>query len=409
MMKWRFLVIPIVLLGGVGLAFGLVYGAPRLGVFSKPERMVCTVLESRVLPTGVSPFPPVSERDWQQGPPGALVTIIEYGDFQCPQCAEVAPVLSQLRSEYPEDFRLVFRHFPQESLHDKAWLAAQAAQAAGAQGQFWSMYDRLYARQLEWVKLSEQDFRDWLSLQAGELGLDVKAFEADLANPSLTSAIKQVSQQAAGAGLNSAPGIAINGQYYEGIKDHWTLAALIELARLEQRQFHECPPVVIDASREYSAVLHTTKGDISLVLFPQEAPLAVNSFVFLAKQGWYDGVPIHRVIPGFALQTGDPSGTGLGGPGYTIRTEVKPDAQFDRPGLVGMANDGSAGGSSASNGSQFFITYAPQETLNSKYTLFGEVVSGMDVAAALTVRDPASNAENLPTADQILTVTLTEK
>jgi cyclophilin family peptidyl-prolyl cis-trans isomerase/protein-disulfide isomerase len=409
MMKWRFLVIPIVLLGGVGLAFGLVYGAPRLGVFSKPERMVCTVLESRVLPTGVSPFPPVSERDWQQGPPGALVTIIEYGDFQCPQCAEVAPVLSQLRSEYPEDFRLVFRHFPQESLHDKAWLAAQAAQAAGAQGQFWSMYDRLYARQLEWVKLSEQDFRDWLSLQAGELGLDVKAFEADLANPSLTSAIKQVSQQAAGAGLNSAPGIAINGQYYEGIKDHWTLAALIELARLEQRQFHECPLVVIDASREYSAVLHTTKGDISLVLFPQEAPLAVNSFVFLAKQGWYDGVPIHRVIPGFALQTGDPSGTGLGGPGYTIRTEVKPDAQFDRPGLVGMANDGSAGGSSASNGSQFFITYAPQETLNSKYTLFGEVVSGMDVAAALTVRDPASNAENLPTADQILTVTLTEK
>jgi cyclophilin family peptidyl-prolyl cis-trans isomerase len=293
---------------------------------------------------------------------------------------------------------------PQELLHDKAWLAAQGAEAAGVQGQFWSMHDLLYAQQLEWKNLPEQDFRDWLILQAEDLGLNAEKFEADLANPALTASINQSNQQALEVGLNSTPGIVINGQYYEGIKDFWTLSALIELVKLEKRQFQECPPVVIDATREYTAVLQTTKGDISLTLFAQDAPLAVNSFVFLAQQGWYDNIPIYRVIPEFALQTGDPSGTGLGGPGYTIQTEIVPGASFDQPGLVGMANDGSA-----SNGSQFFITYAPQETLNEKYTLLGKVVEGMQVATELAVRDPASNPENLPPADKILKVILIEK
>jgi cyclophilin family peptidyl-prolyl cis-trans isomerase/protein-disulfide isomerase len=404
MMKWRYAVILVVILAGAGLAFSLVSGAPWLRAFAGPERMACTLVEGGVLPAGDSPFPPVMEQDWQQGPEEARVTIIEYGDFQCPDCAELAPVLSELRRAYPEEFRLVFRHFPLDSLHDKARLAALAAEAAGAQGQFWGMHDRLYAGQMEWKKLSEQEFRGWLARQAGELGLDVAKFEAGLASPALNGVVDRAFQGAVEAGLDSTPAIAINGQYYAGIKDYWTLSALIELVRLEERQFSECPPRVIDATREYMAVLHTTQGDISLLLYAQQAPLAANSFVYLARQGWYDGAPIYRVIPGFALQTGDPSGTGLGGPGYTLQTETASGALFDRAGLVGMANDGAA-----TNGSQFFITYGPQETLNGKYTLLGEVVAGMKVAAALAVRDPASNPENLPVADQILGVTLIEK
>ena len=139
-------------------------------------------------------------------------------------------------------------------------------------------------------------------------------------------------------------------------------------------------------------------------LLPQQAPLAVNNFVYLARQGWYDGVPFHRVIPGYVTQTGDPSGTGLGGPGYTFPDEIVPDALFDEAGVVGMANAGPG-----KNGSQFFITYAPQEALDGKYTIFGHVVAGMDVARNLTVRDPATDPVNLPSADQILCVTIEEK
>lgn len=408
-MKWRYVAILIILLAGAGLAFSLASGAPWLRVLARPERMTCTLDEGSVLPTGDSPFPPVTDRDWQQGSEAARVTIIEYADFQCPYCAELAPALSRLRKEYPQDFRLVFRHFPLGSLHDKAHLAALAAEAAGAQGQFWGMHDVLYAQQLEWKKFNEQEFRDWLAIQARELGLDGEQFAADIANPDRVASLDQAYQEALGLGLDSTPAIAINGQYYEGIKDYWTLSSLIELVKLEDRQYGECPPVVIEASREYTAVLHTTRGDIRLILYAQEAPLAVNSFVFLAQQGWYDGVPIFRVIPEFAMQTGDPSGTGLGGPGYTIQTEITAGARFDRVGLVGMANDGGANDGGANNGSQFFITFAPQETLSGKYTLLGEVVEGMDVARAFTVRDPASNPENLPAADHILGISVIEK
>ena len=113
-------------------------------------------------------------------------------------------------------------------------------------------------------------------------------------------------------------------------------------------------------------------------LYADQAPLAVNSFVFLAKQGWFDGVTFHRVIPGFVAQTGDPSGTGKGGPGYFFKNEVS-DLRYDKPGVVGMANSGPD-----TNGSQFFITYAPQPSLDGSYTIFGQVIQGMDVVENLT-------------------------
>ena len=180
-------------------------------------------------------------------------------------------------------------------------------------------------------------------------------------------------------------------------------SSTISLIALGPRQFKTCPPFDVDPSKQYLATLHTAKGDIVIRLFADQAPLAVNSFVFLARNGWFDGVTFHRVIPGFVAQAGDPSGTGRGGPGYFFKNETHTDVLFDKPGVVGMANAGPD-----TNGSQFFITYAPAPQLDGGYTVFGQVVSGMDVAEGLTPRDPQASAD-LPPGDKILSVTIEEQ
>jgi cyclophilin family peptidyl-prolyl cis-trans isomerase len=145
------------------------------------------------------------------------------------------------------------------------------------------------------------------------------------------------------------------------------------------------PPFTIDPSRAYVATIKTAKGDIVIELLPDAAPVTVNNFVFLAREGFYDGVTFHRVLPGFMAQGGDPTGTGGGGPGYQFQDEIS-SLQFDGPGLLAMANGGPN-----TNGSQFFITYAPTPHLNGYHTIFGRVIRGMDVAQALTPRDPDQN------------------
>jgi cyclophilin family peptidyl-prolyl cis-trans isomerase len=174
------------------------------------------------------------------------------------------------------------------------------------------------------------------------------------------------------------------------------------LVILGQKQFHTCPPFNIDPAKQYIATIKTEKGNIVIQLFPDKAPLAVNSFVFLAKQGWYNDVTFHRVIPGFAAQAGDPSNTGKGNPGYFFNNETN-DLMFDKPGMVGMANSGPN-----TNGSQFFITFAPATHLDGSYTIFGQVISGLDVAEQLTPRDPEKDTVLAP-GDKILSVDIVEK
>jgi len=167
-------------------------------------------------------------------------------------------------------------------------------------------------------------------------------------------------------------------------------------------QWPAAPAMQIDVSKSYTATLHTVKGDIVIELLPQAAPVTVNNFVFLARMGYYDGVTFHRVLPGFMAQGGDPTGTGTGGPGYFIPNEDS-DLTFDGPGVVAMANSGRD-----RNGSQFFITYAAQPSLDGGYTIFGRVTSGMDVAQSLAPRDP-SKTPNAPPGDKINSVTIEEK
>jgi peptidylprolyl isomerase len=166
------------------------------------------------------------------------------------------------------------------------------------------------------------------------------------------------------------------------------------------QQWSEPPALTIDLAQTYYATLATVKGDIVLELYAWAAPLTVNSFIFLAEQGYYDGVTFHRVLPGFVAQGGDPTGTGGGGPGYTLPNEDSAELTFDSEGVLAMANAGRD-----TNGSQFFITYAPQPGLDGGYTIFGRVYSGMEVVRALAPRDPATNP-NAPPGDAIRTITI---
>lgn len=393
--------LPILLL--VLAAALVVYGLLAEGL-GPARTMECTLAERGIVPEGASPFPPVSEGDWTWGPEDARVTLVAYLDLECRRSAELAAALRQLRYDYPDDVRLVYRHFPLETLHDKARLAAQAVEAAGAQGQFWPMHDLLFEQQGGWTQVPVDLFPQWLAEQAEGLGLDAERFGADLESQQTLGAVQRAYEEAIGLGLNGTPSMAINGQYYEGPMDAWTLAAYVDLIKLEERQFQECPQIVTRGRRQHTATLHTTRGDITIRLLPEQAPLAVNNFVFLARQGWYDGVAFHRVIPEYVVQTGDPSGTGMGGPGYTFSDEIVPGALFDRAGVVGMAGSGRDG-----NGSQFFITYGPQPSLDGQHTIFGEVVAGMDVAVSLTPRDPVTDPTGLPEPDRILSVEITER
>ncbi|MBN2126728.1 MAG: peptidylprolyl isomerase [Deltaproteobacteria bacterium] len=141
-----------------------------------------------------------------------------------------------------------------------------------------------------------------------------------------------------------------------------------------KRQWDAQPEMQIDPEKTYRATLETDRGTIELELYPQYAPKTVNNFVFLSREGFYDGVVFHRVISDFVIQGGDPTGTGRGGPGYIFEDEVAGNPLVHERGVISMANAGPN-----TNGSQFFITYSPQPHLNGKHTVFGKVVQGLEV------------------------------
>lgn len=158
----------------------------------------------------------------------------------------------------------------------------------------------------------------------------------------------------------------------------------------QRKTYPQPPPMTIDVSKTYTATITTPRGDIVIRLRPDLAPKTVNSFVFLANEGFYDGLTWHRVIEDFMAQGGDPTGTGMGGPGYTIPAEFTKVVTFDRPGIVAMARRGDDINSA---GSQFFITTAPAPFLNEQYTIFGEVIEGQEIVNGIPLRDPQRASE----------------
>ncbi|HVN55442.1 MAG TPA: peptidylprolyl isomerase [Anaerolineaceae bacterium] len=153
---------------------------------------------------------------------------------------------------------------------------------------------------------------------------------------------------------------------------------------VKQKQWSKSPDFTLDLKKNYSATIHTEKGDIVVKLFADKVPNTVNNFVFLAREGFYDDTIFHRVIANFMAQGGDPTGTGMGGPGYRFRDEFDPSLRHDKPGVLSMANAGAN-----TNGSQFFITHVPTPWLDNKHNVFGQVIEGMDVLMSIPPRDPS--------------------
>jgi len=152
---------------------------------------------------------------------------------------------------------------------------------------------------------------------------------------------------------------------------------------LTSKQWSSPPNLTIDQGKSYSAIIHTTNGDITVQLFADKTPKTVNNFVFLAREHFYDNTIFHRVIHNFMVQGGDPTGTGRGGPGYRFEDEFSSDLRHNTPGILSMANAGPG-----TNGSQFFITHVPTPWLDDKHSVFGKVSDGMDVVFSIPERDP---------------------
>jgi cyclophilin family peptidyl-prolyl cis-trans isomerase/protein-disulfide isomerase len=371
----------------------------------EPTPLPCRSFASAPTPGPDAPslFPPITEADHKRGPQDAAVTIMVYGDFQDVNSALFFGVVDRLMAEHPNDIQLISRPFPLIGRNDKALYAAQAVEAAHKQGKFWEMHDLLYSQQENWAGLPPEDFEQWSAAQASALGMDVERYQADVRSEAVTDLVQGNFERAQEFGPFAVPLIILNGEIYLGPQDFSSLNDIVQLILLGGRQFTECPPYLVERTKQYIATLHTEKGDVVIQLFADKAPFTVNSFVFLAQSGWYDDITFHRVLPDLYAQSGDPSGTGKGTPGYYVVTEFLPDLTFDKPGRVAMVNSGED-----ANGSQFFITLAPTPQFDGRYTIFGEVLSGMDVLQSLTPRDAQIGVET-PPGDKLLSVEIETK
>jgi cyclophilin family peptidyl-prolyl cis-trans isomerase len=195
------------------------------------------------------------------------------------------------------------------------------------------------------------------------------------------------------AGIPGTPFLFFNNQLFRFEPSLINLEAFIRLELLTEKQYEVYPPTVIDETASYLARIELNSGELVIQLYPQDAPLAVNSFIFLAQEGWFDGLGFHRVVPGVLVETGDPSGTGLGSPGYHFSNEISEALTFDESGMVALTSMGPD-----TNASLFFITLSPQPELNSTRTIFGRVIKGLELLEELPARDPLENLLEAPDA-----------
>ena len=367
------------------------------------EIMPCASINDMAVPADyaqyqavVEQLPEVGEDDWIKGNADAPVTIIEYADFQCPACSAYSSYLLAYQALYPDTFRLVFRHMPLPSIHGLAYISSMAANAAGAQGMFWEMYELLYSRQSEWSAFaSEEEFTAWVLEQAEPLELDLDQFEADMLDAEARAALEAQTDEQLAQGIHYTPFVIANGTIMSSFSNITQYISVYNY-----NGYDACPPWVVSPEKTYTAKLDTTAGDIYIDLYLNAASLAVNNFIFLTQEGWFDNIPFHRVIEGFVAQTGEVSGFG---PGYSFVNETENDLSFDAPGVVGMANAGAD-----LNGSQFFITLAPVTALDGNYTIFGQVQEdSLELLNDIAFRDPET-AEDFEGATFINSVEIIE-
>ncbi len=331
------------------------------------------ICEAQPLPTVPASEP--SDEDWSKGASAedAEITILEYSDFECPGCGAMAPVLNQFLEENP-NARLIYRHFPL-SFHEKAMLTAEAAEAAGAQGKFWEMHDLLFAQKDEWQPLSEEEARAKMSEYAEQLDLDVEQFDQELDDDTHVPHIEEELAESQELGLPGTPTFIFNNIVYPTEQlglSYQGLSSFLGFLDTAESQYEAPPELTLDTDKEYEAVVSTTQGDITFDLLVEAAPTSINNFRFLATEGWYDNSDFFFVQDNFVALTGDPTGTGIGYPGYYCTGETQ--NAFDRPGLVGMLPNG-----------QFFFTLGTDASnLSQQFALIGQITEGEDILDALS-------------------------
>lgn len=350
----------------------------------------------RVLGTPYPGLPEVTSEDYVLGPADAPVTFMVYSEPQCPYCMQFDPLVDQMHELYPEDMRFVFRLRPfQASFHDKSIVASQAMVAAGLQGKFDEFRRFIFERQQKdpnnpnvasladtefWVQLSQDEFNEWLSARVSELGIDPDQLLEDMASDEVVQKVKDAMTSADSIDVRGTPTLFVNGYSWpENSRGVPIFSAYVELLKNKEDGSLTCPATSIDTAKNYTATIETSQGDITIELFDDVAPLAVNSFISLVESGWYAGLPI---LPSDeAVITGDPTGTGYGSPGYALIDEPSENYSLENTGMVAMFAP-----EPNRNGSAFFINKAPITGQDTR-TIFGQVTEGMDVVAALTVSD----------------------
>jgi cyclophilin family peptidyl-prolyl cis-trans isomerase/protein-disulfide isomerase len=379
------------------------------------EEGYCESVPLPELPTSGLPIT-ITDDDWSTGASteDAELTIVEYSDFQCPACAGASPAIDSIVKTTP-GIRLVFRNLPLESLHDKAYLAAEAAEAAGAQGKFWEMYSLLFSHSIEgyiaqqngeatteWIALSPEEAPAEFAKFAQELGLDVDRFTTDLENGTYREKVDEDFNGFGTLGLSYATPtfiIGIDGIYFQpDISSYDDLVRYLVMAKIMHGEFaffDTVPEMTVTEAQTYQATLKTTQGDIVLELSGALAPTNVNNFVFLAQRQWYDGSEFFYVRDNFVALTGNPSNTFYGYPGYYCDGEKQ--SLFSEVGTVGALPNG-----------QFFITLGSDATqLDGQYAQIGRVVEGMDVLDKLARIMPGD--PNAPKPDVLQSVEVVEK
>lgn len=348
-------------------------------------------------------LPAVTAEDWVWGSADAPVTMIVYDQFDCPGCKYLETQIRLLKDAYPNDFRLVFRHF---FFHDNADLPARAAEAAGRQGKFFEVAEHLFADVENWYGKTGADFETYLGGLAEKFDLDANTLIRDYNDQAIIDKVAADNARSKSLGLNATPSVFFNGSAYNGsgVPSFEQMVSLFNILKNigsgDRQMSLDCPAMTIDSSKDYLATLTTTRGDIVIDLLEKVAPYAVNSFVNLAQSGWYNDNAFYVVRPEFAL-TGDRTNSGIGGPGYAFLDEIDTGYNFDKEGVVGMYNFGSG-----TNGSQFFIIKSAMDALNGKYSVFGQVIEGLDILKSLTLHE---TSDAISSADKILSVTISTR
>jgi cyclophilin family peptidyl-prolyl cis-trans isomerase len=267
------------------------------------------------------------------------------------------------------------------------------------------MHDLIFENQREWSSASPDQAQEMFVGYAADLGLDTQRFESELEQGTFRDIIMESYQQAGEQGLSGTPTLFINGEPFQAPLSYFWLDAFVRLGLLAEDQYEAPPEMVIDPQKQYRATIKTAKGDIVVELDAESAPVTVNNFVFLAREGWYDGVTFFRVLPGFVAQSGDPTNTGLGDPGYELPPEI---GLLHKSGAIAMARrSDQVNPERLSSGSQFYIALDEIPQLDGAYTVFGYVTEGMDVLEKITPRDPSQNPE-LPPGEEIITIEIEE-